>query len=197
MGRLNTFVNWPSTVKQIPTRLAAAGFFYTGKADQTICFHCGGGLMAWGDDDDPWVQHAAWFQTCPFVSFQKGQEYIRAAYIRHQGALCLNQAANLQSHPISTAARITYTLETRSSDAPVMPDSLSTSEVSKVKELAASENQRPLSVNLLCKICYSEDMSVVFLPCGHIFACVNCACALDRCAICRKPFEASVRAFLS
>lgn len=48
-----------------------------------------------------------------------------------------------------------------------------------------------------CKICYAEEMGVVFLPCGHLVACVNCAPSLKTCAVCRKPFSATVRAYLS
>ncbi|XP_074032818.1 baculoviral IAP repeat-containing protein 7-like [Leptinotarsa decemlineata] len=45
------------------------------------------------------------------------------------------------------------------------------------------------------RLCVNE-LGVVFLPCGHIVACVDCASALT-CAVYRKPLEAAVRAFLS
>lgn len=45
-------------------QMAAAGFYYTGKGDRTICYHCGGGLKDWEPDDDPWIEHGLWFSKC-------------------------------------------------------------------------------------------------------------------------------------
>ena len=37
----------------------------SGHADETRCFHCGGGFRGWlGDDDDPWREHLKWFPNC-------------------------------------------------------------------------------------------------------------------------------------
>lgn len=46
-NRLLSFAVWPPSIKQKPVDLADAGFFYTGKGDQTMCFSCGGGLKDW------------------------------------------------------------------------------------------------------------------------------------------------------
>lgn len=46
-SRLKSFSDWPKAMKQKPAELADAGFFYTGRGDQTLCFHCGGGLKGW------------------------------------------------------------------------------------------------------------------------------------------------------
>lgn len=46
-NRLLSFAEWPRSMKQKPADLADAGFFYTGKGDQTLCFQCGGGLKDW------------------------------------------------------------------------------------------------------------------------------------------------------
>lgn len=48
----------------------------SGKADQTLCFRCGGGLKHWEETDDPWTEHARWFSSCPYVKLVKGQEFI-------------------------------------------------------------------------------------------------------------------------
>lgn len=58
-------------------------------------------------------------------------------------------------------------------------------------------NSRDLSEALLCKICYDQDMSMVFLPCGHSLSCPSCATALTHCPLCRKKISATVRAFFS
>jgi hypothetical protein len=47
-----------------------------GKGDQTVCFHCGGGLKDWEETDDPWVEHAVWFPKCMYLVLNKGREFI-------------------------------------------------------------------------------------------------------------------------
>lgn len=62
---------------------------YLGKGDQTICFHCGGGLKDWEESDEPWVEHARWFSRCNFVLMIKGKEFVdevcgrKTAEVRH------------------------------------------------------------------------------------------------------------------
>lgn len=73
-------VGWPvNRIKQTPRSLADAGFFYTGYSDRVRCFHCGGGLWNWQDDDDPWVEHARWFPNCAYVMLVKGEAFIEEA----------------------------------------------------------------------------------------------------------------------
>ncbi|CAH0730639.1 unnamed protein product, partial [Brenthis ino] len=68
--RLLSFEDWPLAMRQKPEDLAEAGFFYTGRGDRTKCFHCGGGLKDWEDDDDPWQQHVQWFSECAYVKLK-------------------------------------------------------------------------------------------------------------------------------
>lgn len=74
--RLMSFENWPLVMQQKPEDLAEAGFFYTGYGDRTKCFHCGGGLKDWEDDDDPWQQHVQWFSQCAYVKFKLEQCFV-------------------------------------------------------------------------------------------------------------------------
>ncbi|CAC5423910.1 unnamed protein product [Mytilus coruscus] len=50
---------------------------------------------------------------------------------------------------------------------------------------------------LLCKVCLEEDVSIVFLPCGHLATCGQCAPAMKRCPICRQHVKGSVKTYLS
>ncbi|XP_020296122.1 baculoviral IAP repeat-containing protein 7-B-like [Pseudomyrmex gracilis] len=43
-ARINTFEAWPKSSKQTKQDLANAGFYYTGRDDQTLCYYCGGRL---------------------------------------------------------------------------------------------------------------------------------------------------------
>ncbi|KAK4883074.1 hypothetical protein RN001_006393 [Aquatica leii] len=191
-SRLNSFSEWPRSLKQKPEELAAAGFFYNGKGDQTICFHCGGGLKDWEDDDNPWEQHAKWFSKCNFVRIQKGQEYISEICSKQEAVLTPEQAASIHI-PATNNLNITPVNQPKDNVSPLASEPTE----NKAKELVASENSKVSNTNTLCKICYGKEVGVVFLPCGHIVACIDCAPALTTCAVCRKPLKATVRAFLS
>merc|ERR1711915_861725 len=47
-----------------------------------------------------------------------------------------------------------------------------------------------------CKICLEKEASIVFLPCGHLCTCTNCAPALQKCAVCRVPIQGLVRTYM-
>ncbi|KAK9871333.1 hypothetical protein WA026_011600 [Henosepilachna vigintioctopunctata] len=65
-GRLKTYKNWPN--KNIdPQKLAAAGFFYSGKTDIVECFKCGIKGHNWLLNDDPMEDHKKWNRNCSFV----------------------------------------------------------------------------------------------------------------------------------
>lgn len=56
---------------------------------------------------------------------------------------------------------------------------------------------KPIDDARLCKICYNDELRVVFLPCGHMVTCVKCAPGMTSCALCRQPISMTVRAFFS
>ena len=58
------------------------------------------------------------------------------------------------------------------------------------------QNTKPTDDARMCKICYNGELGVVFLPCGHIVACVKCAPGMMICAVCRGPVTMTVRAFI-
>ena len=50
-----------------------------------------------------------------------------------------------------------------------------------------------------CIVCMDQPKDALFYKCGHIAACMDCACMLkqrnDPCVICRKPIDSVVRTF--
>ena len=58
------------------------------------------------------------------------------------------------------------------------------------------ENQR-LKEQKTCKICLDDDVAVVFLPCGHLCACVSCAPSLRQCPVCRTKIQGTVRTYMT
>lgn len=172
-SRFATFQKWPKAIKQRPADLAEAGFYYTGVGDQTLCFHCGGGLKDWEEDDDPWEQHALWFSKCVFLNLKKGPEFVKKV--------------KEENEPERSVPGTSGSSQTKDEPTETLSEKC---EKFSIKDSEAAEKT-------LCKICYKNELGVVFLPCGHIVACVDCAAALKNCAVCRKPLEATVRAFLS
>ncbi|KAL0120680.1 hypothetical protein PUN28_008391 [Cardiocondyla obscurior] len=76
-----------------------------------------------------------------------------------------------------------------------------THEKSKIEELddliSLREENRKLKEARLCKVCMDHELAIVFLPCGHLATCNNCAPALANCPLCRLGIRAYVRIFLS
>ena len=51
----------------------------------------------------------------------------------------------------------------------------------------------------LCKVCMETEICFVFIPCGHICTCENCALNgdLKNCPICRQKITKRMKTFLS
>ncbi|XP_045769832.1 baculoviral IAP repeat-containing protein 7-B [Maniola jurtina] len=63
--------------------------------------------------------------------------------------------------------------------------------------ITLEEENRQLKEARLCKVCMDNEVSVVFLPCGHLVSCAGCGAALGACPLCRAPVKALVRAYLA
>ncbi|XP_042760461.1 baculoviral IAP repeat-containing protein 3-like isoform X2 [Panthera leo] len=66
-----------------------------------------------------------------------------------------------------------------------------------VSDLPVEEQLRRLQEERTCKVCLDREVSVVFIPCGHLVVCQDCAPPLRKCPICRGPIKGTVRTFLS
>ncbi|NXL07537.1 BIR7B protein, partial [Mesembrinibis cayennensis] len=64
-------------------------------------------------------------------------------------------------------------------------------------QMSTEEQLRRLQEERMCKVCMDRDVSVVFVPCGHLVACGECALNLRSCPICRAVIRGSVRTFMS
>ncbi|KFP26750.1 Baculoviral IAP repeat-containing protein 7-B, partial [Colius striatus] len=63
--------------------------------------------------------------------------------------------------------------------------------------MSTEEQLRRLQEERMCKVCMDRDVSVVFVPCGHLVACGECALNLRLCPICRALIRGTVRTFMS
>ncbi|KAM6298810.1 baculoviral IAP repeat-containing protein 7 [Aegotheles albertisi] len=64
-------------------------------------------------------------------------------------------------------------------------------------QMSTEEQLRRLQEERMCKVCMDRDVSVVFVPCGHLVACEECALNLRSCPICRSVIRGTVRTFMS
>ncbi|XP_062949997.1 baculoviral IAP repeat-containing protein 3 [Cynocephalus volans] len=66
-----------------------------------------------------------------------------------------------------------------------------------VSDLPMEEQLRRLQEERTCKVCMDKEVSIVFIPCGHLVVCRDCAPSLRKCPICRGTIKGTVRTFLS
>lgn len=75
--RLESFKSWPMGLPQQPKDMAEAGFFYTGMSDKVICYYCDGKFKDWTSTDHPWIIHARYCKSCPYVLIMKSEEFVQ------------------------------------------------------------------------------------------------------------------------
>ncbi|XP_051011847.1 baculoviral IAP repeat-containing protein 2 [Acomys russatus] len=66
-----------------------------------------------------------------------------------------------------------------------------------VSGLSLEEQLRRLQEERTCKVCMDREVCIVFIPCGHLVVCQECAPSLRKCPICRGTIKGTVRTFLS
>lgn len=174
--RLNSFSDWPRSMKQRPEDLSEAGFYYTGKGDRVICFSCGGGLKHWDETDVPWEQHAMWYPKCEYLKLVKGQTYIDEIAAK-------KEAGNLSAPGTEVEAA-------KRNDQPASAGVMSKPVENNASEVNARDDR-------LCRICYAVEYNTVLFPCRHIIACAKCASSLAKCPYCRQNVESVSRVYLS
>lgn len=198
--RIESFDDWPKTMRQKPQELSDAGLYYTGKGDKVCCFCCGGGLKDWELNDDPWEQHTMWFGNCEYVKLVKGPDYIKKMAEKKKeiiGKPCDTPSTSSQSSSSSPTPPsedealmqvIVEKAETTTCE--------KSTEVQKAAEktIASKEAEKD---SKLCKICYANEYNTIFLPCGHVIACAKCASSVVKCPACRQPFENVMRVYFS
>ncbi|CAO1309604.1 unnamed protein product [Diamesa hyperborea] len=183
--RIESYEDWPKTMRQKPQQLSDAGFYYTGKGDRVCCFSCGGGLKDWEENDEPWQQHAMWYSKCEYLKLMKGMEFINEmAKVREE----LSYEKSHESPSVSSSPNGSQ------------ESSLSATQTMDVEQLSLEDNDEPINIekeSKLCKICYVNEYNTIFLPCGHVIACAKCASSVSKCPACRQPFETLTRVYFT
>lgn len=166
--RLRSFHDWPTQLKQKPVQLTVAGFFYSGLADRVICFSCGGCLRQWEEHDDVWVEHAYFYNECKYLQLQKGYGFYQ-----------------------STLERKLKTITEKYVDPGRNEDEASSDKPNEQSNVDDESKERTNE----CQICYTKEFNAVFIPCGHIISCIECASPLKDCPLCRIKIDDIVRVY--
>ncbi|XP_009669166.2 baculoviral IAP repeat-containing protein 7 isoform X3 [Struthio camelus] len=194
--RLSTFQSWPQYTEVHPEQLARAGFFYTGRGDMVRCFYCDGSVRNWEFGDDPWREHAKWYPRCEFLLQSRGREFVSGVQESFFSTLVSPRDSWHQAHQDSSASQDPVQRETETSCSGEERQ-LAQQKESDKSPLSTEEQLRRLQAERMCKVCMDRDVSVVFVPCGHLVACAECAPNLSLCPICRAVIRGSVRTFMS
>ncbi|KAM4886376.1 E3 ubiquitin-protein ligase XIAP isoform 4-T11 [Sylvia borin] len=213
--RVKSFHNWPLNGQLTPQELANAGFYYTGVGDQVACFCCGGKLKNWEPSDRAWSEHKRHFPKCLFVLGRDVGNVSSESIPAELGISDLNNAQHPRNPSMAKYGKRLQTFlswiypvdKEQLAEAgfySVMGTTLCVSIVvedcrtgRKMKtlginmpsgflDISTEEKLRRLQEEKLCKICMAKDVSVVFIPCGHLVACKECAQFLNECPLCRS-----------
>lgn len=69
-------------------------------------------------------------------------------------------------------------------------------EKEKEANLLKTQNVEIQEQKLVCKMCFDNDVTTLFLPCSHLACCAKCSQALDMCPICKLFIKETVKIFL-
>ena len=159
------------------------------------------GLKEWEPTDTPWTEHAKWSPRCAFVQLVKGKNFIKAARraqpipdeFKEEDSESSSEeeeeVAPVQPEPNKPEK------EPVAATNPKPPSALPVRSESDPTELLR-ENTR-LREERLCRICYDREANIVFVPCGHLATCGNCASAFRDCPVCRAPIQQAVKTFMA
>uniref|UniRef100_A0A2H8TUU0 Apoptosis inhibitor IAP n=1 Tax=Melanaphis sacchari TaxID=742174 RepID=A0A2H8TUU0_9HEMI len=190
-ARLKTFDNCPRTLKQDINTLCKAGFFYSGngQTDFTTCYFCALTLSNWTDDDEPWINHAKWSKNCGHLFLNKSKNFVDKVHVVENFTINFNHLAlfNLiakQKNKCILWTKMKIQMTKKYLNGIQLTDNLFVKNQHHFSEIL---DHNSLPDCMLCKICFKEEIKVVFVPCGHAISCIECALTLIFCPICRFP----------
>jgi hypothetical protein len=103
------------------------------------------------------------------------------------------QATTSNSHDAKSAIS-SETTNANKDNSQVLNSNIANINYKKHENDYKEENER-LKNERLCVICLTKDKNVLFLPCAHLAACLECSMSLKTCPICRSKIQATVRTF--
>ena len=131
-------------------------------------------MWKWHSEHNPLIEHYRYSPTCQYIS---NMVPLNESELRQP----LHDTSILSSSPNNT----------------LLNDTIPTTEKSRSDWMTASKGTNKECEASLCKICYNQDMCILFRPCGHLLTCISCADQVSSCPVCRCFIIERIRAFVS
>jgi hypothetical protein len=205
-SRIESFKKCPETYK-LPQQLAAAGMYYMGEKDFTMCFVCDLKLHNWDASDDTWLEHTRWSPSCKYILYMKGQRYIDAvkkAVKKHN----LMEKDLLKSEPAKKLLEMGYSSEQiKWANSKIKVDANDCNMVitedmllSALEHDLPKKNINPIEENQQvkkCTKCTKNDINILYMPCTHHRFCETCAEKETHCGICKRRISSKIKTYMS
>lgn len=181
--RLYSFRDWPKALKHRPDSLSDAGFFYTGKSDRLICYSCGMGLRNLEEEDDPWEHHILWNSFC---------NHVRSRKTFHEISVIQDKRFSLDL-PENVVDNVTTIVPSTSKEH--RRSEIIDQDLEKIKNKLFDGSSDRLGNK--CKICLSDEFSMLLFPCRHISMCEMCSDRVPFCPICQQTYSEKRRIYFA
>ena len=194
-NRLETFDGWRGPLPA--DELASAGFIYRNKADSTQCAFCFITIDGWRAGHQIEVEHRHHSPGCSQHGYTGHPSHnlryplnskLKREVTRYAKEIIAAMAARSESLFVNCR-----TIAIPSEPVAAVKSKLKV-QVKKSSPSTAAARHEDIK---LCKICYDQEMSVLFLPCAHLLCCPSCASKTSHCPLCRKNIDKSVPTFIS
>ena len=224
LSRLSSYITWTNVPGVSPVSLAKAGLYFVGPGDTVQCAFCNEKIAGWVCMGDPRKIHDSKFLgSCPFaLGFVTSNIPIHPRNVREVLGYVVSE------NPVERAAAIVLATMGRLPSSRLLQYAIGDGTVSESnhqlmidvlpclkgeevfgkspeKSMAPSEvdvAERKLSLLLnskKCKICFSEDIETILMPCRHLVCCSLCSGALReprRCPVCRRAVKQAFRVYI-
>jgi hypothetical protein len=184
------------------TDLVQSGFYSLHHLDLVHCYCCGGGIVDWEYEDDPFIEHQKFYPDCLLVKLNEEEIDKRKKLFSTEAKRTVaewkkDEIISALKIVGGTDAQIKYLLLKRLaaekgkyySFAEAYDDFREEEDKKKEIDLPAPLNP--------CKVCHVREISVAYLPCGHACCCSYCAPCLNICPIGKEHINGCVKIFLT
>jgi hypothetical protein len=178
--------------------LVQSGFFSINDKDSVRCFCCGGGVIDWEYEDDPFIEHQKHFPDCLLVKLNKDEIDKRKKLFTNEAKNTIiewrsEELINTLKVVDATEAQIKYLLLKRFATGKGNYNYFAAA----YEDFRKMENEEDPAPITPCKVCHIREISVAFLPCGHACCCSYCAPCLQTCPIGKEQINGCVKIFLT
>lgn len=201
--------NWNKNYPVSKLDLVDAGFFIW-KNENNIenlkdkqfacCFYCGVLIYDWEIEDNPWIEHAKHNPKCNYIKLNKDfvEKYTKQYTSDAKKIVNIWYDSDIVQELFSFEfpfSMIKQSLFERYEEKKMMFESLD--EAINLTEKCQLKQVKLISEHFQCKFCLEDEISIVYLPCGHLVTCSFCALGFANCPQCKTTIKGVVKTKLN